>query len=139
MKIKTAYCILNHQLTENQKNELMTRFGVSEIVYPSMELSEEWAQVKTTKMIDRQLIRKVIDWLGNASEGDPIVVQGEFGCTFAVVDWALNRGLIPLHAVTMRVESETYEGETVTKHYVFKHCCFRKYECIEANIRQIFT
>lgn len=126
----TAYCLLNHQLTENQRNELLTRFGAGEIVYPKKELSVVWSQVKTTEEMDRPLVKQVIDWLGNASEGDLLVVQGEFGCTFAVVDWALNNGLIPLHAVTQRVETETYDGETVSKHYVFKHCCFRKYERI---------
>lgn len=44
-----------------------------------------------------------------------------------LVDYSLQKGLIPVHAVTKRVETEEVNDETVSRHYVFQHVCFRKY------------
>ena len=123
-----TYCLMNHQLTENQKNELACKFGSLETVYPSKELSVLWAQVPTEEKLDRGIVSCVTDWLSDAENGDLLVVQGEMGLTFIIVDYALQKGLIPLHAVTRREETETCTGEKVDKHYVFRHVCFRRYE-----------
>ena len=40
-----ALCLLNHQLTENQRDELKTTFGVEAIVYPPPETADFWAQL----------------------------------------------------------------------------------------------
>ena len=73
------------------------------------------------------LIREVTDWLSSANQNDVLIVQGEFGSTFMIVDYALRKNLIPVHAVTKRVAQETREGEVVKRQYVFEHVCFRKY------------
>jgi len=56
-----------------------------------------------------------------------VVLQGEYNAIFALVDFALNSGLIPVCAVTERVAQEEREGETVHRKYVFEHICFRRY------------
>ena len=128
-----AYSLINHKLTENQMKELKEVFGADEIVYPDEDLVKLWAQISTERQLDYAVIDKVVEWLENSTEGDVVVVQGEFGCTFCIVDFALKRGLVPVHAVTKRVEEETAEGEVVTKKYVFMHCCLRKYEYYEGK------
>ena len=77
---------------------------------------------------DRSIIKAVTTWLDSAEEKDVLVIQGEFGSTFIMVDYALKNKLIPLHAVTKRVESEQRDGEIVHRQYVFEHVCFRPYE-----------
>ena len=126
-KMKTAFCLLNHKLTENQLSELTSKFNVSTIVYTSAELSASWAQIPATENLDMSIIGKVIEWLKDSAEGDVFIIQGEFGSTFLLVDYALRKHLIPLHAVTKRIETEEVEGEIVKRHYEFKHVCFRKY------------
>ena len=122
-----AFCLLNHQLTENQLRELKEKYAADEIIYPAGELSAAWSQVKAGPELDNELIARVVSWLAAATPGDVLVVQGEFGTTFMLVDYALKRGLVPLHAVSRRVASETRDGETVSRHYIFEHVCFRKY------------
>lgn len=126
--MKKCYCLLNHSLTENQLKDLKSNFDVEEILCPSEELQRNWAQIRTDKNLDYELIQKVRVWLNNAVTGDILVVQGEFGTTFCLVDYALKKGLVPVHAVTKRVAKEEVDGETVTRQYVFEHFCFRKYE-----------
>lgn len=127
-----AYCLLNHELTENQKNELFTKFNCESIIYPEKELSAIWSQIPAVESIDLSVIKAVTDWLGNTQEGDVLIIQGEFGSTFMLVDYALKNKMIPLHAVTKRVATEQRNGETVQRQYIFEHVCFRRYEYYKA-------
>lgn len=123
-----AYCLLNHALTENQINELKEKFAVAEIIYPSQQLSGKWSQIPTTENIDKTVIDSVTAWLVGAEENDVLIVQGEFGSTFAIVDFALKKGLIAVHAVTQRIATESRDGEKVSRSYIFEHVCFRRYK-----------
>ena len=123
-----AFCLLNHDLTQNQILELKNRFNVESIIYPSEELSKNWSQIPAEKELDKTIIGNVTNWLTPAKNGDLLIVQGEFGATFMIVDYALKNELVPLHAVTKRVAVEHRDGEVVSKQYVFEHVCFRKYE-----------
>ena len=123
-----AFCLLNHELTQNQILELKNRFNVENIIYPPEELSRKWSQIPAEKELDKTIIGNVINWLTPAKNGDLLIAQGEFGATFMIVDYALKNELVPLHAVTKRVAVEHRDGEVVSKQYVFEHVCFRKYE-----------
>lgn len=125
--MKKAYVLLNHQLTENQIEELKKDYNCSDIIYPDQNLVANWSGIAATKELDLKVLAAVISWLGQANKEDVLVVQGEFGSTFYVVDYALKNGLVPVHAVTQRIAEESREGEVVTKKYVFQHCCFREY------------
>lgn len=122
-----AYCLLNHVLTDNQINELSTSYNCNEIEYANQTISQIWSQLPPQKNIDISIINKITQWLENAVENDVLIIQGEFGYTFALVDYALGRKLIPVHAVTKRVAQEQRNGEIVERKYIFEHVCFRKY------------
>lgn len=122
-----TYCLLNHTLTENQITELREKFGSTEIIYPTKELAGIWSQIAPAETLDISCINSVTEWLDGAEAGDTFIIQGEFGHTFALVDYAISHGLVPLHAVARRMTEEVMEGETVRKNLVFRHVCFRKY------------
>lgn len=126
--MKKSFCLLNHPLTQNQLTELKEKFSAEEIIYPSEELSKKWGQIPATQDLDMGLILDVTDWLSSANQNDVLIVQGEFGSTFMIVDYALKKNLIPVHAVTKRVAQESREGEIVKRQYVFEHVCFRRYK-----------
>ena len=112
-----TFCLLNHELTQKQIAELNERFG-----------SKLWAQILPEESNDK-IIKEVVFWLEkNASPKDIFVIQGEFGSTFTLVDFALKKGLVPLYATTRRIAKETRNGETVHREYVFEHVCFKKYD-----------
>lgn len=123
-----AYCLLNHQLTDNQMIELKEKYNISQIIYPTEKLSKKWVQIPTTENIDMSIIFEIVDWLFDAEKKDVLIIQGEFGSTFMVVDYALKHDLIPLYAVTTRIAQENRDGEIVKRQYIFEHVCFRKYE-----------
>ena len=125
--MKRAYCLLNHALTERQTAELRTRYGAGDVAYPSAALSAAWAQIPAEREMCGEVVDDVIAWLSGAEKGDLLIIQGEFGHTFLLTDYALKAGLVPLHAVTRRVAREEREGEIVRRSYVFEHVCFREY------------
>ena len=79
-----------------------------------------------------EVVESVVSWLnGESAPGDLFIIQGEFGSTFTLVDFALKNGLVPLYATTRRVAKESRSGETVRREYVFEHVCFKKYQYFE--------
>ena len=122
-----AFCLLNHALTQNQIAELKERFDITEIVYPSEELSKKWAQIPPSRELDFSIVKSVVEYLNSASTEDILIIQGEAGSTFMLVDYALKKRLVPVYAVTARVSKEVATGEQVVKQNVFVHVCFRPY------------
>lgn len=126
-----TFCLLNHELTQKQVAELDECFASKEIVYPDEKLSKLWSQIPPEEN-NAGIIKEVVFWLkNNATAGDVFIIQGEFGSTFTLVDYALKSGLIPVYATTRRIAKETREGETVRREYIFEHVCFKKYGYFE--------
>lgn len=126
--MKKLYLLLNHTLTENQITELKETWHVDSIEETPDPIKNFWSQIKADRVITKKDLQLVVDWLNGAKEGDIIVLQGEFGSSFALVDYALQKKIVPVHSVTRRVASETRDGEKVFRNYVFEHVCFRKYD-----------
>ena len=126
--MKKTFCLLNHKLTQKQIDELEKKFNSAQIIYPDENLAKLWAQIPPEKS-NNEVIEFVVLWLkNNASPGDFFIIQGEFGATFTLVDYALKTGLVPLYATTRRVAKEIRREETVYREYVFEHECFKSYE-----------
>ena len=126
-----TFCLLNHPLTQNQLSELKEKFNSTQVIYPPEKIANLWAQIPPEDF-DCGIVNDVILWLKeNSAAGDFFIVQGEFGSTFTLVDFALKNGLVPLYATTRRVAKESREGESVHREYIFEHVCFKKYRYFE--------
>lgn len=114
-------------MTEAQLAELKQRYHSTQVVYPPEDISAAWSQLSPGLAYDTNVIKAVLYWLKETEPGDTVVIQGEAGSTFILVDYLLTHDLIPLHSVSRRVSSEEHAGELVKKSLVFKHVCFRPY------------
>jgi hypothetical protein len=123
-----VFCLLNHELTPKQKGELYSLFGTEIIIYPTSSISEYWSGIPVDRELSKERLEPFTSWLHEAKQGDALVLQGEHSATFALADFALQKGLVPVCAVTKRVSQEIREGERVCKTYEFEHICFRKYK-----------
>ena len=110
MKNKKALLVFSHQLTENQEKELVEEYGVKEIEHLPEELQNMWSNVSIKKDYKENLI------------------QGNWGYTYNLVKWSIEKELIPVYSYTERNVEEIKEGETVKKISYFKHVKFIKYE-----------
>jgi hypothetical protein len=125
---KSVFVLLNHQLTDRQRIELVKGFSCAVIEQTPAEAAQLWSAIPAEGELSGVPLEPITNWLGNASPGDVVVVQGEMGATFAVVTWALRRSLVPVYATTRRVAQEMRIGERVTRTHVFEHVQFRRYK-----------
>ena len=125
---RKALLLFSHQLTENQEKELVENFKVKKIVSLSSELQEMWSNVSIKKNYKENLekIKKYIE--ENFNENDVILVQGNWGYTYNIVEWSIEKKLVPVYSYTERNVEEIKDGENVKKISYFKHVKFIEYE-----------
>ncbi len=120
--------LLNHALTAEQKSQAQAQLGVGSFAMPPSEVAAIWRQADPRAEIEELGVGDVIAWLARSTKpGDTVLAQGDYGLTFAVVDWALRTGRAPVYATTERCATErsTPQGTEVTRRFV--HVRFRKY------------
>ena len=125
---RKALLLFSHQLTENQEKELVENFKVKKIVSLSSELQEMWSNVSIKENYKENLekINKYIE--ENFNEIDVMLVQGNWGYTYNIVKWSIEKKLVPVYSYTERNVEEIKDGENVKKISYFKHVKFIEYE-----------
>ena len=124
---RKALLLFSHQLTENQEKELLENFKVKKIVSLSSELQEMWSNVSIKENYKENLekIKKYIE--ENFNENDVMLVQGNWGYTYNIVKWSIEKKLVPVYSYTERNVEEIKDGENVKKISYFKHVKFIEY------------
>lgn len=124
---RKALLLFSHQLTENQEKELVENFKVEKIVSLSSELQEMWSNVSIKENYKENLekIKKYIE--ENFNENDVMLVQGNWGYTYNIVKWSIEKKLVPVYSYTERNVEEIKDGENVKKISYFKHVKFIEY------------
>ena len=127
-KEKKVLLVFSHQLTENQKKELVEEYKVKEIKNLPEELQNMWSNVSIKKNYKENLekIKKFIK--ENFNKDDIILIQGNWGYTNNLLKWSIENELIPVYSYTERNVEEIKEGEIVKKISYFEHVKFVKYE-----------
>lgn len=129
--IPRLFVIFNHKLTQVQIEDAFYSLKVSKILEPSQDLRNMWADIppdadELSNCNEFILLR---NWLEiNSRTGDYVLIQGEFGATFLMVQFALEKGLVPVYSTTSRkaVEHHNTDGSVEIKHS-FSHVKFRNY------------
>ena len=126
---RSLYLIFNHHLTEIQREDAFSSLGVDQVVEMPSDLKRLWREVPPHLPSIREYVHPVKQWLKwLAKEGDFVLIQGDFGATYIMVNFAFQNGLIPLYSTTTReaVEEHIDEGSVKLNH-VFRHVMFRQY------------
>jgi len=117
--------ILSHKLTEEQINDAKEHLGVEEFIYLPKSLQKLWSNIPPD--IDDYL-KPIKNFLENNTKPDDyVLVQGDFGATYKIVNFALDKNLIPVYATTKRIAKDIYDGRKTITIREFKHCKFRRY------------
>ncbi|MHA1228267.1 MAG: CRISPR-associated protein Csx20 [Candidatus Hodarchaeales archaeon] len=103
---------------------------VSEILDAPLEIKRQWSDVPPKLKSLKIFLNPFYEWVEkNSEQGDFILIQGDFGATFIMVNFSFSLGLIPIYSTTERiVESEVGDKGEVQMRRIFKHSFFRKYE-----------
>ena len=123
--MKTMYILMSHKMTEQQKEDAKQTLNVQcFVVLPT----DVWSQIPAeNKNVESSLLQLKAQLMTQAKEGDLLLVQGDYGATFNMVQFTKEIGLIPVYATSKRNVYEVVEGEKVTTVRGFRHVRFRKY------------
>ena len=100
--MKKMFVLINHNLTEEQKDQALKTFGIEDIVNIT---DDAWSSI-------------------NPSDEN---ILGVLSATYNMINFAKNIGLKTIYATTKRVVQELImDGKSVTKRE-FKHEKFREY------------
>ncbi len=121
--------LFNHVLTGDQELDAVDLLGIDSFCYPPTEISVLWKSVPPEAPELRPILSPVFQWIDEtASAGDYLLVQGDFGATWMIVDHAMKKGLVPVYSTTERVAQEVkLPDETVKTLHWFRHVIFREY------------
>ncbi|MBF0259996.1 MAG: hypothetical protein HQK62_14410 [Desulfamplus sp.] len=127
---KTLFLIFNHQITPEQKQDAEKTLGTSDVVDLPKRLKKLWSQIPADIESVEEYLSPIAEWLFfNAKQGDYVLIQGDFGAVYYMVNLAFDSGLVPLYSTTARdaVEVRGTDGSVRLTH-TFRHVRFRKYE-----------
>ncbi len=117
---------MSHTITETQKKDAKENYGIEKFIIVDNSL---WKQIPVTVDKISPILKHLIEFIANkCNNGDYLFVQGDFGATYLMVNFAFKNGLIPVYATSKREVKEELNGEQVISIRSFKHICFREYE-----------
>lgn len=127
---KTLFLIFNHEITQEQAIDAENSLGVSKFVDLPTELKAIWQQIPAEIDSIKAYLLPISEWLSqNGKHGDFVLIQGDFGAVYYIVNLAFQLGLVPLYSTTERnaIETKGRDGEIRLSH-IFRHVRFRRYK-----------
>ncbi len=123
------FLLFNHELTEKQIEDAFSQMKIEEIITLPENQKKIWKDFPVNGEEDYFLLSPFISWFKkNMEVGDYILIQGEFGATFYLVDFCLENGYIPIYAAATRSAKEhRIDDNRIEKLSEFEHMIFRKY------------
>ncbi len=123
------FLLFNHSLTDRQAAQARQELGVAEIHEPPLDISRLWANIPSEPESISDFLAPVYVWIdNNTTAGDFILIQGDFGACYLVVQYVNGRGVTPVYSTTERraVEKQLHDGRVQLTH-TFQYVRFRKY------------
>ena len=122
------YLLFNHTLTAEQEKDAYLSLGIKNITTLPDACLSVWKNISPSQEKLIPMLSPIKKYLKTTlKQGDYLLVQGDFGATYIVVQEALALGVVPVYATTKRHTVEKkIEGKTI-KTSIFEHVMFRKY------------
>ena len=126
----SLFLLFNHQLTPLQEQDARMSLGIRLIISPPSQIKDIWSSIPPDVLSLSNYLKPVHDWLSHQAEkNDHVLIQGDFGACYIMVNFAFEHGLIPIYSTTKREAKEVHntDGSVHLVHRV-EHVIFRKYE-----------
>jgi len=126
---KFLFTLFNHTLTASQKDDAVKVLGVTHIEEPPREILDLWSQIPPHLQDLYSYLEPVRKWLKISTRpGDYLLLQGDFGAVFLLVEFANRIKIMPVYSTTERIVVEKpLAGGTVKLEHQFKHIIYRHY------------
>lgn len=127
--MSAMFLLFNHSITPLQEEDACRSLHVGRIVESPPVVKAIWSQIPADLSTLSTYLDPVRQWLlREAAGGDFILIQGDFGATFLMVEFARQNALVPLYSTTERtaVENHLEDGSVQLEHH-FRHIRYRRY------------
>jgi len=126
--MKKLFLLFSHTLTTEQIADAKETFKIEEFVELPLELQKLWSNVPSELDDVSLYLEPLKHYLKEQSSAeDMVLIQGDFGATYYMVNAVKSLGLKAVHATTKRDVVEKTIDDKVVKTSVFKHVRFRVY------------
>jgi hypothetical protein len=128
--LKNLLLLFSHKMTAIQEEQAVKMLGVSQYKYLPKDLQKMWSDVPPDAPNLSGYLEPIKKWIADEAEpGDYILVQGDYGATYIMVNYAFLKGFVPIYATTERSveEKESMDGEIQLQRR-FSHVRYRLYE-----------
>ncbi|HFU76702.1 MAG TPA: hypothetical protein ENK66_10700 [Arcobacter sp.] len=126
--MKKLFLLFSHTLTERQRKDAKESLGVGEFVVLPEELQRLWSNIPPHLQTLSAYLEPLKAYIRSSTcDGDVVLIQGDFGGCYEMINFVKSLGLEAVHATTTRdVVEKTVNGK-VEKLSRFEHVIFRKY------------
>lgn len=123
------FLFFSHKLTPEQAADAQNALGVTEFVALPEALQTLWSNVPADAAALREYVQPLQTWLAaHAQAGDYVLVQGDYGAVWLLVQHALAQQLVPIYSTTAREVQEVLRPDgSIEKKSIFAHVRFRQY------------
>ncbi len=127
---KKMILLFSHSLTRNQEEDAKKTFNVDTFINLPVDLQKKWSNIPPDLADISAYLSDIRVWLKKmTSPGDIILIQGDFGATYNLVNWAFQNKMIPVYSTTKRIHKENILNDgTVESVKSFQHLKFRQYQ-----------
>ena len=128
VEMKKFIVLMSHDMSDIQKNDAYENLKVTKIIEAPPNIKKIWGNIEPISDLNTVKLDEIVSWIKeNSNKQDYVLVQGEFGATFYIVDYCFKNNLIPVYATSIRRVEETRQGEKVITNRVFVHEGYRRY------------
>jgi hypothetical protein len=123
------FLVFNHRFSDTQERDAFLSLGVREIVTLPSYLQDAWSNLPADLPCLQSVLAPLKEWLlKHAQKEDYVLIQGDFGACYLMVNFCLENQFIPIYSTTRREAKEEHGPEgSVTITHVFQHQIFRRY------------
>ena len=129
LRARNMILLLSHTLQDEQVQAAESMYGVDNFIFMPKCLQDIWANVPADTESIAKIVQKFTLFLQENSKKDDIVlVQGDAGMTYSLINFCKKTGRIAVYATTKRISKEYKEENHSVKKSIFKFERFREYE-----------
>ena len=127
--MKKMFLLFSHNLTQIQIDDAKNNLDIEKFVSLSQDLQELWSNIPSDLIFIKEYLLPFRNFLKkNSNFGDVVLIQGDLGAVYQMVNFANDLGLKAVYATTTRVIEEIVIDEKTVKKSIFEHRRFREYE-----------
>ena len=125
--MKKMFLFFSHILTETQIQEAKTRYDIDTFVYLPENIQKQWSQIEPYG--ESIYMTDFYDFLTkNAAKDDFVLIKGDYGAVYNLVNYAFSLELNPVYSTTVRGKSINTSDDDKLSLDAYKHCRFRRFK-----------